>query len=81
MRDTLITRFRCSECGNFLEILYDVEAPIMRGVAKNSGIWRESDPTGAEVRYTSLFIEPCRHCIAKLTEPARNLAASIKALI
>jgi len=72
-RTDLITRFFCRECGGKLNVSYDQHEG--RHDAHESG-----DPTGAQCRYSSIFIWPCKRCIEKHTAPAKAMAAAIKSM-
>lgn len=79
MRNNLITRFHCSECGNILNLVYpkDAAEPVEPGY----GVVTPSEPTGAACVYTPrIMVEPCRFCIEKYTGPAKQLAKAITVL-
>lgn len=71
-RDTIITRILCLECGTPMRVSYDAKA----GVKYDS--WRNGDPTGARVFYNTIYMHPCKTCVAKLTAPATALAKALK---
>lgn len=75
MRRHLMINLFCSKCS----------APLIiseNGEIKNSmKHGQQNDPTGADCRYTDVvLVEPCSHCIQKVTGPAKQLAAAIKVL-
>lgn len=73
MRTNLITHFHCSECGHILNVEYDKED----GPPKIEELDKEL-PTGAACRHNRILVVPCKHCINKVTGPARKLAEAIK---
>ena len=72
MRNTVIMRAFCSECGKVLDIPYEA-----RDGVKLEDIYQNGDKTGATVRYLELIVEPCGNCISKHTRPAKQLAKAI----
>lgn len=60
MREFLITKFVCSECGNNLNLTYDIP--------KNAGRYAEGEPTGAARVQQLVGIEPCHVCRKPLDE-------------
>lgn len=77
MRNTIITRLVCNECGILLDVCYYNEASE---TAKRADHWRKDDPTGALCFYNKLYVSPCQNCISKQTKSAKQLTDAIKAL-
>ena len=75
MRHNLITHFYCSNCGEQLSLKTEDEANAKPKPRSFAG-----EPTGAACIHTGFMVEPCRACIAKYTEPAKQLASAISAL-
>jgi len=74
-RNKMIISFNCTECGGQLNFSYNREPKT------NAEYDSRGDPTGADVCYApNLWVEPCRKCIEKHTEPARKLTEAINEL-
>lgn len=81
MRNNLVMRFRCSECGRLLNLCYEKDVDREKHDGMHIETSSPPEPTGAAmVVNNSLYIEPCRNCIEKHTGPAKKLAAAIKSL-
>lgn len=73
MRNTMIVRAFCSDCGGELLFPYAQEAKVAKPDAHRNG-----DPTGALVHYMPVFVSPCRTCIESATGPARKLTEAVR---
>lgn len=69
MRQFLITKFVCANCGSTLELTYDTP--------KGAGRYAEGEPTGADMVQRCVAISPCRQCFAPLAE----MKAAVKTLM
>ena len=58
-RMNLITRFKCSKCGNQLSLAYRKEEDAKGRDYENDNI------TGANKVENDVFIEPCQTCVEK----------------
>ena len=75
MRRHLMINFFCTDCSAPLIISENEE---IKNSMKNG---LRNDPTVADCRYAGVvLVEPCSHCIQKVTGPAKQLASAIKVL-
>ena len=82
MRNNLITRFYCSECGERL-ILLDEDEQKVENKIYSYGRFDKEEPVndiGACNRVIKIQVEPCRQCIDKYTAPAKKLLDGINEL-
>ncbi len=68
MRNHLVIKFKCVECGEMLKLSYDIP--------KGSN-YIEGEPTGAAMVGQVIGVHPCEGCLA----PARKLQEAVKTLI
>ena len=79
MRNNLITRLMCDECGLLLNLVLDQDVKSDHPIEHQSP--QPPEPTGAACYHTStVYVEPCKRCIQKHTGPAKQLAEAISAL-
>lgn len=69
MREFLITKFVCSNCGKNLQLTYDVP--------KGAGQYVDGEPTGASIVQQIVAIEPCECTI----RPLEEMRAAAKVLL
>ena len=81
MRNNLVVKFRCSECGSILNLLYQAEVRTKDHGGLKPTVLSPPDPTGAaKVEIPAIYIAPCGHCIEKYTGPAKMLSDALKIL-
>lgn len=66
MRQFLVSKFACSECGTLLS--------IESGKSSN---YAEGQPTGSEMVESVVLVEPCSTCL----RPMREMKEAVKTLI
>ncbi len=73
MRNHLVTCFRCTDCGGFLELAYEpkegVETP-----------WQSDDITGAAKVEKTFYIEPCRGCVGEARKPLELMRTALASI-
>ena len=69
MREFLLTKFVCSQCGSNLRLTY--------AVPKAAGQYAEGEPTGADMVHQLVAIEPCVKC----TPPVSKIKAALTHLL
>ncbi len=68
MREFLITKFVCAECGKNLKITYEVP--------KSAGQYADGQPTGADMVEQVVAIEPC-DCVTLKLEKYRGAVKTL----
>ena len=71
-RHNLVTRFKCSKCGNQLSLSYEKEANAKGSEYENDNI------TGGNKVENNIFIEPCKVCIDKPQKELDTLRKILK---
>jgi hypothetical protein len=71
-RYNLVTNFRCSVCGNKLQLSYDkIKSPEYKPET-------DDDITGAHKVEVSITVHPCEKCYSAATEPLNALKRILK---
>ena len=77
MRNNLILKFHCSECGSRLNLVYNKGNHEKHGGSSVNEV--PNEPTGADCRYMpEVQVEPCKPCIDKHIGPAKKLLEAVK---
>ena len=71
-RNNLVTRFKCSKCGNQLTLSAKDESPVGLKEYERDGI------TGASKVENDIFIEPCKTCVDKPQKQLDTLKEILK---
>lgn len=74
MRQHLVTRFRCTDCGGYLNLAYEPK------VKPDHLAHRDEVVTGAAKVESTLYVEPCAGCVGKAREPLRKMREALAAL-
>jgi hypothetical protein len=69
IREFLVTKFACAECGGPLNLSYTMP--------KGGAGYREGEPTGAAMVQQTVAVHPCSKC----TAPAREVSAAVSTLM
>lgn len=82
MRNNLIQRFACKECGRYVEFESETMPKEFWQKVNEKNHYHTitpESPTGGCCKYSpTLVVIPCRHCIKDKTEDAQNLVKAIK---
>lgn len=81
MRNNLVIKFHCSDCGGLLNLKYEIEGIKTKPISDCFQQKNPPDPIGNDCVHNPLIsIDPCRPCIEKYTWPAKMLLESLKKL-
>jgi hypothetical protein len=72
MDNYLVMHLFCSECGNRLNF-----QPAGKKKVKNIDVYERSEPVHIVRRDMDVQVQPCRHCIDRLTGPALKILEGI----
>ena len=73
MRNSLVTQFACTKCGDFLELSYEYPSHPM-----HSNHYEMMDKiTGAAKVQKVIGVEPCKKCFSAIADPLRVLREAI----
>lgn len=80
MRNNLIMKFSCAECGNYIEFeTKEMGTPFWEKVRKINNNKQTDTPTGSECKHSPILVViPCRYCIKDKTQDADLLVSTIK---
>lgn len=75
MRNSLVTQFACTQCGDFLNLSYEYPKNPMH----SNHVETANCITGAAKVEKIIGVEPCKKCYSKALEPLKALQNAIDA--
>lgn len=71
-RNHLVTRFRCTDCGEYLDLSYEPKEKLSHLTQRDEVV------TGASKVENTLYIEPCRGCVGKAQRPIALMREALR---